>query len=157
MADQYVTVRAQRSKFFGTDGTYVQRGNGTTVKNLDSDFFWKRIINDHVVEQLMERKPPLGPRDDIRAGVRGYVAGWNKYLDDVGGADGISDPNCKGKPWVTKITELDAYRRFYQLMLLASQGVAIDGIATAAPTTAAFQAPAADARALADGLQALQG
>src|SRR3954467_3885100 len=61
MADQYVTVRAERSKFFGTDGTYIQRGNGTTVKNLDSDFFWQRIIDDGVVEQLMERKPPLRP------------------------------------------------------------------------------------------------
>src|SRR3954454_11203968 len=113
MADQYVTVRAQRSKFFGPDGTYIQRGNGTTVKNLDSDFFWKRIIDDHVVEKLMARKPPLGPRDDIREGVRGYVAGWNKYLDDIGGPDGISDPACKGKSWVTKITDVDAYRRFY--------------------------------------------
>jgi acyl-homoserine-lactone acylase len=144
MADQYVTVRAERSKFFGTDGTYIQRGNGTTVKNLDSDFFWQRIIDDQVVEKLMARKPPLGPRDDIRDGVKGYVAGWNQYLDDIGGPDGISDPRCKGKPWVTKITELDAYRRFYQLILLASQAVAIDGIANAAPATGAFQAPAAN-------------
>src|SRR3954447_15474217 len=68
MADQYVTVRAERSKFFGPDKTYVQRGNGTTVNNLDSDFFWQRIIDDHVVEQLMERGPPFGPRDDVREG-----------------------------------------------------------------------------------------
>jgi acyl-homoserine-lactone acylase len=153
MADQYVTVRAQRSKFFGTDGTYIQRGNGTTVKNLDSDFFWQRIIDDKVVEQLMARKPPLGPRDDVRDGVKGYVAGWNKYLDDIGGPDGISDPRCKGKPWVTKITELDAYRRFYQLILLASQAVAIDGIANAAPATQAFQPPAADALTIANDLE----
>ncbi|MEA2497181.1 MAG: acyl-homoserine-lactone acylase [Thermoleophilaceae bacterium] len=153
MADQYVTVRAERSKYFGTDKAYVQRGNGTTVNNLDSDFFWQRIINDHVVEQLMARKPPLGPRDDIREGVKGYVAGWNKYLDDVGGPDGIKDPNCKGKPWVTKITELDAYRRFYQLILLASQAVAIDGIANAAPVTGTFQAPAANPLTMATELK----
>src|SRR3954466_856797 len=145
MADQYVTVRAQRSKFFGSDGNYVQRGNGTTVKNLDSDFFWQRIIDDGVVEELMARKPPLGPRDDIREGVKGYVVGWNKYLDDIGGPDGITDPSCRGKPWGTKITEVDAYRRFYQLILLASQAVAIDGIANAAPVTGTFQPPAADA------------
>jgi acyl-homoserine-lactone acylase len=153
MADQYVTVRAQRSKYFGQDGTYMQRGNGTTVKNLDSDFFWQRIIDDKVVEKLLDRKPPLGPRDDIRDGVRGYVAGWNKYLDDIGGPNGISDPNCKGKPWVTKITELDAYRRFYQLILIASQGVVIDGIANAAPATEAFQPPAADALGIANDLK----
>src|SRR3954470_22950912 len=139
MADQYVTVRAQRSKYFGSDESYIQRGNGTTVKNLDSDFFWQRVSNDQVVEKLLARRPPLGPNDDVRAGVRGYVAGWNKYLDDIGGPGGISDPNCKGKPWVTKITELDAYRRFYQLILIASQGVAIDGIANAAPVTGTFE------------------
>src|SRR4051794_32175005 len=153
MADQYVTVRAHRSKFFGSDGTYVQRGNGTTVKNLDSDFFWQRIIDDGVVEELMARKPPLGPRDDIREGVKGYVAGWNKYLDDIGGPAGITDPSCKGKPWVTKITEVDAYRRFYQLILLASQAVAIDGIANAAPVTGTFQPPAADAATVATQLK----
>jgi acyl-homoserine-lactone acylase len=153
MADQYVTVRAQRSKFFGSDGTYVQRGNGTTVKNLDSDFFWQRIIDDHVVEKLFDRQPPLGPREDIREGVRGYVAGWNKYLDDIGGPAGITDPRCKGKPWVTKITELDAYRRFYQLILLASQAVAIDGIANAAPITGTFQAPAANPLTVASELK----
>src|SRR5436190_10794044 len=70
MADQYVTVRAQRSKYFGSDESYIQRGNGTTVKNLDSDFFWQRIINDQVVERLLDRRPPLGPNDDVRAGVR---------------------------------------------------------------------------------------
>jgi acyl-homoserine-lactone acylase len=153
MADQYVTVRAERSKTFGPDKTYVQRGNGTTVKNLDSDFFWQRIINDHVVEQLMDRKPPFGPRDDVREGVRGYVAGWNRYLADIGGPDGITDPACKGKSWVTPITEVDAYRRFYQLILIASQGVAIDGIANAAPATGALQPPAVDAQALATGLK----
>ena len=157
MAEQYVTVRAERSKYFGADKSYLQRGNGFTSNNLNSDFFWQRIIDDKVVEKLLAMKPPLGPRDDVRETVRGYVAGWNKYLDDVGGPDGITDPACKGKPWVTKITELDAYRRFYQLILLASQGVAIDGIATASPTATAFQPPAVDARALADGIQQLQG
>ncbi|HYZ27439.1 MAG TPA: penicillin acylase family protein, partial [Thermoleophilaceae bacterium] len=152
MADQYVTVRAERSKFFGPDGSYVQRGNGTTVKNLDSDFFWQRIVNDRVVEKLMTRKPPLGPRADVREGVEGYVAGWNAYLDDVGGSDGVTDPRCKGKPWVTKISVIDAYRRFYQLILLASQAVAIDGIANAAPVTGTFQPPAADALAIANDL-----
>ncbi|MEA2497037.1 MAG: acyl-homoserine-lactone acylase, partial [Thermoleophilaceae bacterium] len=153
MADQYVTVRAERSKTFGADKTYVQRGNGTTVNNLDSDFFWQRIINDHVVEDLMARKAPLGPRDDIRQGVKGYAAGWNRYLHDIGGPDGIKDPACKGAKWVTPITEVDAYRRFYQLILIASQGVAIDGISNAAPATGMLQPPAVDALTLATGLK----
>jgi acyl-homoserine-lactone acylase len=156
MADQYVTVRAERSKTFGPDKSYQQRGNGTTVNNLDSDFFWKRIMDDRVVEKLLDQPPPLGPRPEVRAGVRGYVAGWNRYLKDVGGPDGIGDPTCKGKSWVTPITELDAYRRFYQLILVASQGVAIDGIANAAPITDGFSGSAttaADAGSIATGLK----
>ena len=39
------------------------------------------------------------------------------------------------------ITEMDAYRRFYQLGLLASQGVAIDGIGGAQPPTGAGPPP----------------
>jgi acyl-homoserine-lactone acylase len=148
MAEQYVTVRAERSKTFGPDKSYVQRGNGTTVNNLDSDFFWQRIINDKVVEKLLEPGPPIGPRKEVREGVRGYVAGWNRYLHDIGGPDGIGDPACKGKSWVTPITELDAYRRFYQLILVASQGVAIDGISQAAPLADGLGAPAASADAL---------
>ena len=53
-----------------------------------------------------------GPRSS--EGVRGYVAGYNRYLRDTG-VDNLPDPRCRGKPWVQPITEMDAYRRFYQL------------------------------------------
>ena len=36
MADTYVTVRAERSRFFGPDGSIRARGNGATFNNLDS-------------------------------------------------------------------------------------------------------------------------
>src|SRR5439155_14035342 len=61
MADDYVTVRAQRSRFFGPDATYAQRGNGTTPNNLNSDFFFQRAINNHIVEKLVAQPPPQGP------------------------------------------------------------------------------------------------
>src|SRR5439155_13677897 len=105
-------------------------------------------------------RAPAGPGAALRprAGVRGVGAGHgarlNRLLSDVGGPDGISDPTCRGKPWVTPITEIDAYRRFYQLILLASQGVAIGGISNASPATPGFGTPpAADAQALATGLR----
>ena len=132
MADQYVTVRAERSRYFGPEATWQMRGNGTTNKNRESDFFFQRIINDRTVEQLLDRPPPHGPREEIRDGVRGYVAGYNRYLRDVGVAN-LPDPACRGKEWVKPIEEMDAYRRFYQLALLASGGVAINGIGGAQP------------------------
>lgn len=145
MADDYVTVDAQRSLSFGADSTYAARGNGTTPNNLNSDVFWQTVIDDHRVERLVAAPFPQGPRPEIVDLVHGYVAGWNRYLADVGGTDGISDPTCKGKPWVRPIDDATAWRRFYQLTLLASKGVVIDGIGSAQPPLPGSQTPAATA------------
>ncbi len=133
LADTYTTVRGQRSMFFGEGGSYAFRGNGSTVNNLNSDFFFQQIIDDRRVEKLMAAPAPNGPQPEVKELVTGYVAGYNRWLADVGGAAGVTDPTCAGKPHVTPITEIDAYRRFYQLALLASSGVAIDGIGGAQP------------------------
>src|SRR3954452_16068704 len=143
IADAYVTVRAERSRFFGPDAGYAQRGNGFGANNLNSDFFYKRIIDSKTIEGLLAKKPPLGPLPAVKQAVRGYVAGYNRYLKDVGGTNGVADKTCRGKPWVRPISVADAYRRFYQLVLLASQSVAIDGIGSAAPPTPGLPLPGA--------------
>src|SRR3954453_20344315 len=97
IADAYVTVRGERSRFFGPSGSYEMRGNGFTANNLNSDFFWKKVQDSKVVERLRAQKPPKGPKPVLDQGVRGYVAGYNRYLRDVGGANGVRDPTCKGK------------------------------------------------------------
>ncbi|HEX8105832.1 MAG TPA: acylase [Solirubrobacteraceae bacterium] len=132
IADSYVTVRGERSKYFGPDATYQFRGNGTTPNNLNSDFFYKRIIDEKVVEKLIAEPAPRGPKPELLEGVKGYVAGYNQALRDGYGDD---DPTCKGAEWVRPISEMDVYHRFYQLALLASAGVAIDGIGGAQPPT----------------------
>ena len=103
------------------------RGNGATFNNLDSDFFFQRAIDTGVVERLMAEPPPRGPRPEVRGAVRGYVEGYNRYLADTG-VDNLSDPRCRGMDWVRPISELDAYRRFYQLGILASQGAYVTGV-----------------------------
>ena len=45
----------------------------------------------------------------------------------------MPDARCRGAAWVRPITTADAYRRFYQLVELASGDVVIGGIAEAAP------------------------
>ena len=134
IASSYVTVRAERSRFFGPENSWKFEGNGSTVNNLNSDFFFKRIIDTGVVEKLKAQKPPNGPRPEIARGVSGYTAGYNRYLRDTGVAN-LPDPTCRGKDWVRPIREIDVYRYFYKLALLASSGVAIDGIASAQPPT----------------------
>jgi acyl-homoserine-lactone acylase len=153
VAESYVTVDGERSRFFGPDKSYAIRGNGSTANNLNSDFFYQRIKDRGTVERLLAVPPPVGPKPEIKQAIEGYVAGWNAYLRDVGGTDGIADPTCRGKAWVRPITTMDVYRRFHSLAILASAGVAIDGIAAAAPLLGGASAgdPIAAARAVAPG------
>ena len=141
MAEDYVTVDAQRSLYFGPDATYEQYGNSVVQSNLDSDLFFQEIINSHIIDRLAAQPPPQGPEPQLRAGLEGYVAGYNRYLASVGGTNGVPDPTCRGKPWVHPITVEEAYRRFYQLVELASGDVAIPGIAEAQPPTPAVSLP----------------
>jgi acyl-homoserine-lactone acylase len=141
MAETYVTVDAQRARWFGPDGSYEQRGNGVAPNNLDSDFFFQQVIDSKIIDGLLAKPPPDGLTAEAKDVVKGYVAGYNKYLKDIGGAAGVKDPACKGKAWVRPITEAQAYRRFYQLTELASGDVAIPGIAKAAPPTPALPIP----------------
>ena len=138
-------ARSARSTSAPTAPT-IQRGNGVDRQQPRLGLL---LAADHRRPRRSSscwrasRRSARRPR--CATGVRGYVAGYNRYLHDVGGPNGVSDPTCKGKPWVTPITELDAYRRFYQLILLASQGVAIDGIAKRRRRHRRLPPPAADA------------
>jgi acyl-homoserine-lactone acylase len=140
LADTYVTVNGQRSRYFGPDASYVVGGNGSVNNNLNSDFFYQRINDDGIVENLLTMAPPRGPRPEIKDLVHGYVAGYNKYLRETGVAN-LPDASCRGAAWVREINEMDVYRRFYQLGLIASQGVAIDGIGGAQPPVGAGPTP----------------
>src|SRR5438105_3626931 len=111
MAEDYVTVDAERARFFGPNGSYQQRGNGVSPNNLNSDFFFQQIIDSHVIDELLAQAPPLGPEQEVRDLARGYVAGYNRYLADVRGTSGLPDSSCTGKPWARPSTEADAYRR----------------------------------------------
>ena len=50
IAEQYVTVRGERSRYFGPDATYTWRANSSVNTNLASDFVFQRIIDERVVE-----------------------------------------------------------------------------------------------------------
>src|SRR5215468_8059032 len=147
MANGYVTVEAQRSRYFGPKGSYIE---SAVENNLESDIFWQQIINSHIVQQLVRGLSPAEKQLEA-----GYVKGYNGYLAHVGGAKGVPDPTCRGKSWVKPITLQDSYLRFYQLMLELSGDKAIQGITEAAPPTAAqathpaAASPARTARALA--------
>ncbi len=159
IAAEYVTVNAERSRFFGPDEMWFFSGNGRKYRNLDADFYFQWVKEQKMVEKLVAKKPPDGPLPGVRRGIRGYVRGYNQYLRDTG-VDRIPDRRCRGEEWVRPITQLDVYRRFFQLGILASSGAVIDGIVGAAPASpaaaAAQEQRQAQMLAAGQGLQRLQ-
>ena len=107
VAERWVTVRGERSKFFGAEGP---RETQQQVSNLESDFYWKRILSLDAVGRELRQPAPLGPTRLVRNLVRGYVAGYNRYLAETGVAN-IPDRRCRGQVWVRPITEQDVYLR----------------------------------------------
>jgi acyl-homoserine-lactone acylase len=136
-ADIIATVDARRTRYFGADGGYGDPGS--EINNLASDFFYQRIKGSGIVERLLRRRYPHGPGADVRATVRGFVAGWNAYLRRTG-VDHLPDPRCRGAKWVKPLRPIEMYRRFYQLALRASSQALLGGMVNAAPPGASTMA-----------------
>jgi len=137
IAGRWVTVRGERSRFFGPDERDPHTASNAfdgrrRWSNLESDFFWRGLIDRDVVGESLKQTAPLGPSQGVRDVVKGYVAGYNKYLTDVG-VDNIPDPRCRGKEWVTPITEQDVYLRSLHWNIFLSSGGLIGDYAKAAP------------------------
>src|SRR5262245_1675984 len=137
LAKVYVTVNAQRSRYFGAD-TPSDFDYGQARTNLNSDLYFQQVNDSRTVDRLIAQPAPLGPRKEVRDIIRGYTAGYNRYLRDVG----VTDPSCKGAAWVRPISEMDVYRHFYAVFTYAGSALVMDGIADAAPPTTAASASA---------------
>ncbi|MGZ8737548.1 MAG: penicillin acylase family protein [Nocardioides sp.] len=134
LADTVLTARGQRSKFLGAEGRYNDQVT-LDASNLQTDTLFTDIRNRKVVEKLLA-DPDRGPGKQTRALVRGYAAGVNKYLRDMGGSKNITDPACRGADWVKpNATAKDIWYAVYAANLLASTGVFVPQIADAAPPT----------------------
>jgi acyl-homoserine-lactone acylase len=135
MADGYVTVEGQRSRYFGPSATVNAQ---SPVTNLESDIFWRSVVASRTIPRLLTiRTGPGAIGAQLRQLIGGYVAGYNRYLASVGGSARVPDPTCRGKAWVKPITSLDAYLRIYQAVDQEGQAGAIDGIAGAQPPASA--------------------
>lgn len=130
MANGYLTVEAQRSRYFGPG----ESDPNSNANNLDSDIFWQSVIDRHTIPKLLAiRTGPNAVGPQLRDLISGYVAGYDHYLASVGGSAGVSDPTCRGKAWVKPITTLDAYLLIYQATDMQGQAGDIAGIAEAQP------------------------
>ncbi|MEV4629497.1 penicillin acylase family protein [Micromonospora sp. NPDC049523] len=120
-ADNVLTLSGQRSRWFGSDDG-----------NLASDIYHTWVNQSRTVERLLAGPPPIGPSSQARELVRGYAAGYNRYLAERTVA-GLPDAACRGAGWVRPITDLDVWRRAYQIAELNGGEAASYAIANAAP------------------------
>ena len=127
--DRLMTVKAERARYLGP---------GKDDANIASDFYHQRENQTGDVEKLLAGPATSvdTPSADARALAAGYVAGLNRFIRDKGAA--ITDPRCKGQPWVKEVAEIDFWRHMYV-------GQTIDGFI--APTTSAAP-PSADSAEL---------
>ncbi|MFM9373446.1 penicillin acylase family protein [Streptomyces sp. Da 82-17] len=150
LADGHVTVRGERSRFFGAEGRPDQSLSSAST-NLSSDLFFRGVRDARTVEKLLDAPPPLGPGRDVRELMRGYAAGFNAWLAQ----NRITDPKCAGAAWVQPITALDVARRGFALAVLGGQGRAADAITSAQPPGGAAPAERPDDAQLADAAREL--
>ncbi|GIH65333.1 penicillin acylase family protein [Microbispora siamensis] len=156
LASWVVTLRGERSRYFGPKAESDDPVR--PVANLASDVYYKSVAESGVVRRLLARPAPVGPSDELRRLVDGYVAGYNRYLADTG-VENLPDPTCRGKAWVGPITATDMWNNLLDLdrMVGSSQfKEAIAGVGEAEGEGPRPQ-PAAGSNAWALGRQATRG
>lgn len=139
LLEDLVTIRGERARHFGRDGSYTIPANGSTASNVDSDFFWKLLATDAAIAPLKTKTVP-----DARQATVGYKDGFNRYIRELkAGEHPGRHAACRNASWLQEIGEDDMYRRYYRLSLLASTSVFVSGVAQAAPplATASKRAP----------------
>jgi acyl-homoserine-lactone acylase len=117
------------SRYFGPDAaasSLTPRG----TRSLASDLYYQGINDSGVIERLVAQPPPLGPRDEVRQIVRGYVDGFNALLAERPAL------GCRDAEWLRPMSEIDVYRRSYAMATFLGRAVFIEGIIGATPPAA---------------------
>lgn len=117
LADMITKVRSERSQYFGP---------GPEEAHLDSDFAFLHLGILKEAEDTLPRLPA-----DVQEVIRGYVAGYNRHLSDVG-IDALP-VECRGAPWVHRLRPEDLLAYYLGLSMLSSSQALIPGIARALP------------------------
>src|SRR3546814_15027865 len=56
LLEDLVTIRGERAKYMGRDGSYTIVPNSSTADNVTSDYFWKFVATDAIVARSEERR-----------------------------------------------------------------------------------------------------
>ncbi|MEV6549145.1 penicillin acylase family protein [Streptomyces sp. NPDC051597] len=139
LADGFVTLRGERSKWFGPDAA-PDGSLSAATKNLSSDLYFTSVRDSRTVERLLATPAPAGPSRRSVELMRGWAAGYNAWLKQ----HRVTDPACAGAPWVRPVSVTDVAARGFAISVLGGQGRVTDALTAAQPPAAApAPAPAA--------------
>jgi acyl-homoserine-lactone acylase len=142
-AEKFVTIRGQRSEFFGETNGYHDRFagfGGAEINNLASDFYHRFIFT-----QQQARFMRRGSSRDLDQLNIGFVDGYNRYLSDTPAER--RPQTCRNAAWVKPITLDDLYLRQHQIALIATSNFVLPNMVAATPPN--VQASLAATRSLA--------
>ena len=124
LAEEFVSVRGERSLYFGPEGKNELGLRG--ADNLTSDIFFRSQIDLPGLRDGLAASSPVN-----QALIEGYVAGYNRYLFD--NPVSTLPKECRDAEWVRPITSDDMLRLNEKTMLLASSLALAGAIANAEP------------------------
>lgn len=116
IADQILRARGERALFYGP---------GNNSDNIISDFSVKALDTLSAAERAYETLS-----EPSQAMLRGFVAGYNRYLeqsDPAAGDPAAGGPRCAGEPWVRPISATDLLAYYRLVSMLASGTVFATG------------------------------
>jgi acyl-homoserine-lactone acylase len=125
-ADHLVTVRGERSRFFGATAT--GRLGLRTLPNEQIDLFIRAHMDDAKLVRAYSQTS-----QEAQAMARGYVAGYNRYLADTG-PDKVPAA-CRNAAWVRPMVMLEYLRLGEHAMVQGGAGALADAILAARPPT----------------------
>ncbi|MBB65644.1 MAG: hypothetical protein CMO81_11340 [Waddliaceae bacterium] len=117
LADQFLKVRSERARYFGA---------GEQDRHINSDFAYKSLNLYKIAQDSFGDLPT-----DVKNLLRGYAAGYNKYLREHPSPDipeGFPDNG-----WIKEINEIDVMAYGLNLGQIASSYKFVDAIALAQP------------------------
>jgi acyl-homoserine-lactone acylase len=124
-AEHLLTVRGERTRFLGAQGS--GEFGLARLTNPQIDLFVRSHMDDDALARASATSSP-----ELQASVRGYVAGYNRYLRDAIAA-GTVPASCRGKPWLQPMTPSDMLRSSEQAMILAGLGAFAGAVLAAEP------------------------
>ena len=123
-AEHLLTLRGDRAQFLGAQNT-GDFGLGR-MPNAQIDLFVRYHMDDAALARAAATT-----NDEVKAALRGYVAGYNRYLQDAG-PNGLPEA-CRGKPWVRPMTAADLARATEQSMIQGGLGALAGAVLAAVP------------------------